>query len=282
MTLITVDAVPADISRRPGAPGRAPFTVRHVLADSPLLDQERLAELAASLPSRSIEHNLGSVPALLPGGVAPQLGMAPAEIVRGIESNGCWIVLKNIEADPAYRALLGSCVAELARMTPDEGAVVLQEGFVFLSSPGSVTPAHIDPEHNVLLQIRGTKTVSIGRFEDDAEMVRQVESLHGGGHRNVLAAPVDLVDFPLVPGVGVYVPVHAPHLVRNGAAVSVSLSVTWRTRETLLRGRVHGFNGVLRARGVPVGPVGAHPRRDNVKALAWRAGQAASRRLRRN
>ena len=33
------------------------------------------------------------------------------------------------------------------------------EGFIFVSSPGSVTPYHIDPERNFLLQVRGNKTM---------------------------------------------------------------------------------------------------------------------------
>ena len=32
-----------------------------------------------------------------------------------------------------------------------------KQGFIFISSPGSVTPFHIDPENNFLLQIRGSK-----------------------------------------------------------------------------------------------------------------------------
>ncbi len=282
MTIITLDDEAAVDGRLPGRSPELAFRVHHSLSATGLLELDRLAELASFLPTRSVEHNVGSVPALLPGGEAPRLSLTPAEIVRGIETNESWMVLKNVEADAEYRALLAACVADVhALVTAAEGAPVLQEGFIFLSSPGSVTPAHIDPEHNILLQVRGTKTMSIGRFQDPNEMLLQVECLHGGGHRNLSSAPIDLVDYPLSTGEGVYVPVHAPHVVRNGPAVSISLSITWRTPYTLRTGRVHGLNRVLRSKGLPISPPGSHAVRDEIKASLYRAGLAAARRLHR-
>lgn len=273
MSLIEIDpAAFAEVPpRRPGAPDRAPVRVRHSLDATGLLDLPRLAELAASLPAASVEHNLGAVPLVLPGGVAPQASLTPREIVETIETNGCWMVLKNVEQDPDYAALLDACLDEVEpAVTASEGRSVVREGFIFLSAPGSVTPTHIDPEHNVLLQVRGTKTMVVGRFADDDALAVQAERLHSGEHRNLADAAVDLEEFDLAPGDGVYVPVHAPHVVRNGPAASVSLSVTWGTRETVRAGRVHGLNARLRARG----RVGARPGesvgRDSVKALAVR------------
>ena len=40
------------------------------------------------------------------------------------------------------------------------GAMLTPQGFIFVSSPDSVTPYHFDPEHNILLQIRGTKVMT--------------------------------------------------------------------------------------------------------------------------
>ena len=41
-----------------------------------------------------------------------------------------------------------------------------REGFIFISSPGSITPFHMDPEYNFLLQIRGEKQISIWGGKD--------------------------------------------------------------------------------------------------------------------
>src|SRR3546814_7348487 len=61
-----------------------------------------------------------------------------------------------------------------------------REAFIFLSSPGSVTPFHMDPEHNIMLQIRGEKTMTVFPAGDE-ELVPAVQSeaFHAGGHRNL-------------------------------------------------------------------------------------------------
>ena len=38
--------------------------------------------------------------------------------------------------------------------------MLTSQGFIFVSSPNSVTPYHFDPEHNILLQIRGSKVMT--------------------------------------------------------------------------------------------------------------------------
>jgi len=282
MTLITIDR--ARFRNRPvrvsGAADRDPVPVRHSLQAGGLFDLERLAILAGTLPAVSVEHNMGSVAALLPGGAAPQLDLSPAQIVRSIDSNGCWMVLKNVEFDTEYAALLNACLddVELA-VTSDEGRSVLREGFIFLSAPGSTTPVHVDPEHNVLLQLTGRKTMSIGRFADDDDLHRKVEALYAGGHRNLDHQARDLVPYALGPGDGIYVPVHAPHLVTNGDAVSVSLSITWRTRRTQRAARVYAYNAARRARGgSPAGP-GTSRTRDQAVS-AWQVGRDVLTRLR--
>src|SRR3546814_5379175 len=41
------------------------------------------------------------------------------------------------------------------------------QGFLFISSPGSITPYHFDPEHNILLQLRGTKVMNVWPAGDE-------------------------------------------------------------------------------------------------------------------
>ena len=61
------------------------------------------------------------------------------------------------------------------------------QGFIFVSSPNAVTPYHFDPEHNILLQLRGTKVMTQfpagdTRFAPDETH----EGYHTGGHRNLV------------------------------------------------------------------------------------------------
>jgi hypothetical protein len=247
----------------------SPYRIGHTLAGHPLLSVERIAQLADAMPVAQVEHNLGTVPALLPSGEAPSVESSPGEIVRTIETNGCWMVLKNIESDPDYRRLLDDTLDEVLPLVLDaEGGMQDREGFIFLSAPASTTPAHVDPEHNFLLQIRGTKTMVVGRFSDPRSEQRELERFDTGGHRNLDWMFEEPREFPLEPGGGIYVPVGAPHLVRNGPAVSVSLSITWRTPRTVVTQKAHVANSVLRRLGLSPGVPGAHARSDRVKALA--------------
>ena len=252
--------------------GRRAFTVRHTLTDHPLLTVDAVAALADALPLDQVEHNYGDLPAILADGAAPRAELAPGEIARGIEHNGCWMVLKNIESHSDYCTLLDATLDEVAPHVPRaEGGMGRREGFVFLSAPASVTPVHVDPEHNFLLQVRGTKTMNVGSLGGSLDAQRELERYYSGGHRNLAALPGTAAAFPLGPGDGVYVPLHAPHWVTNGPAVSVSLSITFYTRATDRAARVHVANAALRRLHVTPRPPGASPLADRTKEALTRS-----------
>lgn len=258
---------------------KEPMAVGHHLQNHPLLQLDRIAALADSLPEDSIEHNLGKVPDVLPGGEAPKLDASPGEIARGIESNGSWMVLKRVEQDPAYKELLDASLDEVIPHVADtEGGAKRKEGFIFLSAPNSTTPAHIDPEHNLLLQVQGAKVMTVGRFDDlDAEMAA-LERYYSGGHRNLEGLPPNPQAFPLGPGDGVYMPVHAPHVVHNGPDASISFSITFYTDATERAMNLYSVNARLRRLGLTPRHPGARPGADRAKAGAW-AGMRRGRSL---
>lgn len=257
---------------------KSPFSVGHELGGHPLLSVNELAVLADTLPPNSIEHNRGDVPAVVADGEVEVVEERPGEIARNIESNGCWMVLKNIEQLPAYHALLDELLDEVAPLVADrEGGMNLREGFVFLSAPNSTTPAHTDHEHNFLLQVRGSKAISIGRFDDLEAEQRHLEKMFAGS-RNMDRLPSDPTTYDLHPGDGVYVPPNAPHWVVNGPAVSVSLSITFRTPVTERGAVVHSVNRRLRRLGISPGPPGRHPARDRAKHALQRSARSLRRR----
>jgi hypothetical protein len=261
-----------DESALAGSFGQRPCPVRHQLQDHRLLTLDALGELADWLPEAQVEHNVGALPDVVPGGEAPRLEQKPGEIARGIEQNGCWMVLKNVERSPEYRALLDECLDQVAEAIDGrEGGMLRREAYIFLSAPGSTTPAHTDPEHNLLLQVRGRKDMTIGRFPDAATEQQELESYYDGGHRNVEWLPADGHTYELNPGDGIYVPVHAPHLVKNGDRVSISFSITFRTPAADSRMLVHSFNRRLRRLGMSPKPPGARRRVDSAKAVSMRA-----------
>jgi hypothetical protein len=255
-----------------------PVKLSHELVGHDLLTPDALALLAERMPSASVEYNLGKLPLGVRAEDTPANGLTLGETIRTIESNGSWAVLKNVEQDAAYAALLDAALAELepivARST---GPLLHREAFIFLSSPGSVTPFHMDPEHNILLQMQGEKTMTVFPAHDPVTVPpEQSEHFHGGGHRNLLWRDEFAgrgTAITLYPGDAIHVPVKAPHFVHNGPAVSISLSITWRSQRSVAEGELHSFNALLRRRGLPTIRVSAKPESQWIQRLLYRLMQ---------
>lgn len=252
-----------------------PHKLAHALGAHPLLELDALASLAEALPTHSIEYNFADLPLGIDGKPDPT-GIPIGETIRRIEQTGSWAALKNIEQVPAYRDLLHSLLDELKdAIEPRTGAMLKLQGFVFITSPGGVTPYHFDPEHNILLQVRGHKVMTQFPAGDPRFAPDEVhETYHVGGGRE-LTWREDLLaggtEFALAPGEALFVPVMAPHFVRNGPQPSVSLSITWRSDWSFAEADARAFNGVLRRWGLSPARPGRWPARNRAKALAWRA-----------
>jgi hypothetical protein len=285
---LNLDATPFNVSARgPAAPffridadafrenfDSRPFLIGHDLTSHPLFGISRLMQLCRSLPESSVEYNAGNIPIGVDPEKMPANGLSAEETIRRIAECKSWLVLKYVEQEPEYRALLHRCLAEVARHSDSIRPGMCDcEGFIFISSPGSVTPYHMDPEHNFLLQIRGSKRIHLFDGHDRAVLSEEeLEQFYCGGHRN-LAYPTDFEKtgwtFDLNPGQGLHFPVTAPHYVRNGAEVSVSFSITFRTPDLKRRRLVHICNAYLRRHGFRPIAAGTHPRRDYLKYLAF-------------
>lgn len=247
----------------------------HRLAGHPLLGREAIAALAERHPRARMEYNLGTMPIGIRPEDTPSNGLSVAETIRTIDENRSWIVLRNVERDAAYRALLDDLLGELEPMVMAKtGPMVHREAFLFFTSPGSITPFHIDPEHNILMQIEGEKVMNVFPAADPALVPpEQSEAFHAGAHRNLVwddafLAKVDPVR--LRPGDAILMPVKAPHYVENGDAVSISLSITWRSERSVAEGELHSFNRLLRARRLPLVTIGAAPERQRLARLGYR------------
>ena len=260
-----------------------PFAIRHNLVDHPLLKLDRIGELADSLQPGQVEHNMGDVPEVLPGGEAPKLDQPPGEIVRGIETNGAWIVLKRIETDPEYKALLDQTLDEVIPLVADRGGGASnRQAFMFLSAPNSTTPVHFDPEDNFLLQIRGPKEMNVAPWPSGEMEHEEVERYHGGGHRNIGVKPEGGTAFRMEPGDGVYVPLHSLHWVKTFDQPSISFSITFNTQHNEQLIGAYRLNARLRKLGLSPKPPGERPGSDKAKAAVWnglRRGKGAVRSL---
>jgi Cupin-like domain len=249
----------------------------HNLSGDPRLTLSALVALAREFALEHVEYNPGNLPIGVDPKDVPRGTLSIAETVRSIEENGSWMVLKFIEKHPVYRALLEETLAEIDPITKAKtGAMLGMEGFIFISSPGAVTPFHFDPEHNILMQVRGNKVMTI--FPADNESIASPaahEAFHRGEHHRNLtwndAFAAHGTPVSLAPGEAVYVPVKAPHWVQNGDAVSISLSVTWRSEWSYAEADARGFNHILRRSGLNPSSPKRYPAQNAAKSIAYRA-----------
>lgn len=265
-----------------GAYPEQPVLLDHKLAGHPLLQLDALAGLAQRIRPIDAEYNRGDIPVGLDPADTPSNGLSVEETIRRIEECGSWMVLKFIEQDETYRAFLHEALAAIEPVVGKvTGAMLKREGFIFISSPRAVTPFHFDPEHNILLQIRGSKTMTIFPADDET-LVSGVEHerFHNGGHRN-LPWQEPFTDrgqpFELIPGKAVYVPVKAPHWVQNGPEVSVSLSITWRSEWSYREEYARRMNHLLRRAGVSPRSPHRWPHQNHLKSTSFRLFNKATR-----
>ncbi|PYO91327.1 MAG: transcription factor [Gemmatimonadetes bacterium] len=258
---------------------RKPFLFRHHLSDHPLFRLPRLAELARTLPPGIVEYNAGKIPVSLPDWEnTPYTGLSAEETVRRIEECGSWMVLKRAEADSECLDVLNRCLDEIEPLSePLEPGMCEREAAIFVTSPSSITPYHMDKEINFLLQIRGSKTISVFSASD-REVLSEVElEKHFTGaaiHRNMVfheRYQERATVFELKAGYGIHIPTTDPHWIRNGDRVSISFSNGFKTRASLQRGMIYNLNGRMRKMGLSPAPYGKDALRDTMKLQVGRA-----------
>jgi hypothetical protein len=263
---------------------RRGFNVSHELCGAPELQLPRLVELAQRLPAKQVVYWDGDLEVNQPERNGRRRnGLTIAETIRSIEECHSWMALRNIQTDPEYNALMHRVLDEAyAQIGSSVSGMHREEAFVFVSSPNSVTPFHLDEEHNFLLQIRGSKDVSLWDPTDrivipEERMEHQLQLWKGEGYYANIPFKDEFQSratvFHLEPGAGVYFPVGAPHWVKNGPQVSISFSVTFRSYESRRQAVVYFMNRKIRKCGLNPVPPGRSPWRDSLKYGAFETGR---------
>lgn len=251
-----------------------PHSLPHQLHTHHLLTLDALADLAGIMQESSIEYNRGDLPIGVDGKPGAT-GMSIQDTIRHIATSNSWAVLKNIEQVPAYQALLASLLSEIQpEIEAKTGAMLRPQGFIFISSPHAVTPYHFDPEHNILLQLKGSKVMTQFPAGDPVFAADTVhESYHSGGARE-LTWQEKFADqgtaIAIAAGEALFVPVMAPHFVRNGPESSISLSITWRSDWSFEEADARGFNRIIRKAGITPAAPARWPGSNASKAYAYR------------
>lgn len=244
--------------------------LEHALAGHPLLSREMLALAAERMDPVHVECRASDSRNGEGFAMAGKIADSPAETIRQIDRVGRWVMLRFAEQLPEYRDLIGELLEQIDPvMAPRTGSALKAVAFIFISSPGTLTPYHFDPEFNILFQIAGTKRFAtfpldapwlphepqeqFHRLEDNLlpwnEAYRNGETVHS-----------------LKPGQALYVPYKVPHWVQVDDEPSISISLTWRNRASIEQDLAWRCNDWLRQRGINPAPPRPLPHRPLIKA----------------
>jgi hypothetical protein len=243
-----------------------------------------VADLADRLPRRSVIADTAAQPLLVPQGGPPRGALQrPGDVIRDLHNANAWLTLLNVEDDPGMAEIMNAQLDRLAAgiMAKQGKRVKMRKrvAFVFVSSPNSVTPVHFDIEHSLLMQVSGCKTVSIGRWENDAARRHEFDRYWDGSHGRIETLQPEAAAYTMTPGRAVYIPPGTPHWVHNGPDISLSVTLTYFTAATVRENRVEDFNSHLRRRHLKPQEPGRSAAVDTAKAYAMGAW-AIGRRLR--
>ncbi len=253
-----------------------PHRLAHGIAAHPLLTIEALAALARRLRPESIEFNAAvDLPLGISNADTPRTGLDVHQTIERIAECGSWVLLKTIDQDPAYAALMRDILAEIEPVVlPGTGPMLRLEGFIFISSPRAVTSLHFDPEYNILFQARGSKTMTLFPAADPQIIGDPFfEAYFTGGPRNLPWFPErekDGLPIHIDPGEAIYVPILAPHLVKVDDEVSISLSLTWRSDWSFHHADACRFNARLRRIGLKPASPRLFPQGNRLKSYGER------------
>lgn len=262
---------------------RTPVAYEHGLAGDERLGLDAIARLAEELGADSISAEKAAKPMVSDdAGARNVIAVGSiADQVRSLAANDSWFTLLNIEQSPAYAALVDEVLDGLAaRSGLDPRTMKRRMGFVFASSPGSVTAAHFDIEHSFLLQLEGHRRLGFGAFASAADREREVHRYWNGSFGRLDTMPEQVDEFVLEPGSGAYIPPYTPHWLTNGDATSLSLTVTFFNRDNADESMTQAFNEKLRRVGLSPRAYGESPGRDAAKVAFMRVYGGIKRRFR--
>jgi hypothetical protein len=244
----------------------------HQLTDHPLLDPGQLVELGKRLElvGRVRTHS-NDVTAGTPFNHAPSIHpnkKSADETLRNINDAKAWMSLLNVQTDDVYRTLVDEVLDSVKQQLDvvDPG-MCYRGGWIFVTSPNTVTPFHMDFEHNFILQIRGKKRLYVWEPTDtEAVSEHAREMFHYKRSRDLITWREELRErahvFDLEPGQGAFMPTTSPHMVENGNGPSITTSFTFYTDWTRKLANLYRARGRLRELGVAPPAIGSIPQLD--------------------
>lgn len=203
------------------------------------------------------------------------------EVIQNLQHADGYIMIREPESHPAFRELHDELVEDITQTIRARGhgqAPIDPRSYIFISSPGSVTPFHFDRASNFLFQIQGSKEVTVFPSWDPRVITQTEYERHGERISGALQWKPDSealgVPFHCQPGDALHIPFVAGHHVKNGPEVSVTLSIFFNDTHTQAQLDALRFNHRVRKRLQPMRlgplPVGRFRWLDRMKSMAYR------------
>ena len=240
--------------------------VRHRLSDHPLLQPDQLVALGKRFQGSTrlftfnnqagADANFDDVGRLYPN------HKSAADTLQGINDAKAWMLLRHVQEDPTYRSLVDLAMDPIQPLIErrDPG-MHYRAGWIFVASPHTTTPFHIDRNHGILLQIRGTKKVYVWHADDTEVCSERARDVFHARHDLSLVKWNEAFRqrahvYTVGPGMGVYMPITSPHMVETGDEPSITISFTYSTAATRRNAMRHVLNDLLYRKGIKPVPVG--------------------------
>jgi len=275
---------------------RQPFKFGHRLMGHPALSLENLGRVLPSLKEGQLFYSKSTLDT---GEDLDRLhqsqrnGLSIEQTIENIQTSNSYIMVRSPETDPSFadlhRGLLSDVEAVIQGRRAGRKALDSML-YMFIASPNSVTPFHIDRYSTFLMQFRGSKTVTVfpaldPRVVNAKDCEDYVAYRAKRGPQWNPASEAYGTTFEFAPGEALHIPFVAGHHVRNGADdVSISLSIIFKTDETERMRKAMMFNRKARMLLSPLGMApslaGQSAWKDAMKAFIFSGANRAVRLLR--
>ncbi|MBB1061777.1 cupin-like domain-containing protein [Marilutibacter spongiae] len=270
---------------------RRAFVFGHTLEAHPALSLRNLSEVIPALPREQVFHSSGRLDMADDFDNAhkehrPGQGLEAA--LDDLRGSDAYIMVRQPEAHPSFRPVYDALCSDVEGMAAAAGIRADFDDamlYLFIASPDSVTPFHIDRYSTCLMQVRGCKEVVVYP-PWDPRVVADEDAEHyfarSGRRPEWREGAAALGErFQFTPGQALHIPFAAGHHVRNGSEdVSISLSIIFRTSESRRLTQALLFNHYARRY---LSRLGMNPRRVAMdaagvaaKSALWRVGRRAA------
>lgn len=263
---------------------REPFKFRHNLMGHPALELGNLARVIPALPRDQVMY---SVRQLQNGDdfestfrQRPE-NQTIEETIENIRVSDSYIMVSSPQVDASFKPVYRQLVADVESLMQERGLgreAITPKLYLFIASPNSVTPFHIDRYSTFLMQFRGSKQVTVSQpWDERVVSVSDCENYVAYVNTRLPWTPDKdawATTYEFSPGEALHIPFVSGHHVRNGGGdVSISMSIIFNTPQTMAWRSALNFNQrarkVLRHVGLSPAPVGNRPLSDSAKARLW-------------